>query len=343
MTGSGINSFFVKNYDRLIAAVVLIALLAALVFLAVQAKVQKVGQQEFDRKLTALTPRFEKADPADITIFENALTSIGSPFQTEEWKQGLLLTPELRVRCVACERPIPYAVTMCSFKDCAATNELETVDVVDSNGNKIPDEWEKKYTLFAMVPEEIAVDHDNDGFSSREEYDWKTDPRDGGSHPPYLAKVRVAEIKPVAFQLILKGVNRAGSNLIFQINLQANGRSFYKRLGEEAGGYKLMSFDEKAADGPTLVLERNGKQILLVKGKPVSSPESEVRLVSLIDGTVFTVKPDVDFEFKKATYKVKKVDMQRSRVLISEPLRNVEVWIERQAMETDQPSVTPGT
>jgi hypothetical protein len=242
---------------------------------------------------------------------------------------------------VECERPIPYAATICTFKECGVTNKPDNEEVVDSNGNAVPDEWEKKFNVFAMAPEEIAADHDNDGFASREEFDWQTDPRDGSSHPPYLAKVRVAGIKQVDFSLIFKGVNRAGTNLIFQINLQANGRSFYKKLGEEAEGYKLVSFDEKAAAGPTLVMERNGKQILLVKGKPVLSPESEVKLVSLIDGASFVVKPDVDFEFKKAVYRVKTVDMQRSRVLISDPLRKVEVWIERQAMEPEQLSAKP--
>lgn len=341
MTGSGVNSFFLKNYDRLIAAVVLVALLAALVFLAVQAKIQKMAQHDFDRKLAGLTPKFESAEPADKTVFQNALRAIENPLQVEEWRQVLLLTPELRVRCVACERPILYVATNCTFKACGVEQPPDKTNVVDANGNAIPDEWEKKYNLFAMNPEEIAVDHDNDGFSSKEEFDWNTDPRDPASHPPYLAKVRVASIKPMPFQMIFKGVNRAGGKLIFQINLRANGRTFYKSLGEDAEGFKLEKYDEKASEGPTLTLERNGKQIPLIKGQQVPRDDYEVKLVSLLDGSFLTVKPDVDFEFKGAQYRVKKVDMQGSRVLINDPLRNVEVWIERQATGGEQPLSKP--
>ncbi|MEI8139353.1 MAG: Amuc_1099 family pilus-like system protein [bacterium] len=341
MTVTSINSFFQKNYDRLIAAVVLMALLASLVFLAVQAKVQKTGQQEFDSKLAGLTPKFAKAAPADKTIFRDALTAIANPFQAEEWMQDLLLTPELRVRCVVCERPIPYAATNCTFKACGVEQPTEKVHLDDSNSNRIPDEWEKKYSFFSMTSDEMTVDHDNDGFTSREEYDWKTDPRDTGSHPPYLAKVRVSGIKPIPFRMIFKAVNRAGGKLIFQINLQANGRSFYKSLGEDAEGFKLASYDEKAADGPTLTLERNGKQIPLIKGHQVPRDDYEISLVSLLDESVFVVRPDVDFEFKGDRYRVKKVDTQGSRVLISDPLRNVDVWIERQAPSVDQPAATP--
>lgn len=334
MTVPGIKPFFTKNYDRLIAALVLVSLLASLVFLAVQAKVQKVNQQEFDLKLAGLTPKFEKAAPADRTLFQNALLSIENPFQTTEWKDAFLLTPELRVRCVnkECERPILYPATNCSFKVCGMPQPLDRTNVVDSNANSIPDEWEKKYSVFAMGPEEIMADHDNDGFTSKEEYDWQSDPRDASSHPPYLAKVTVAEIQPIDFQMIFKGVNRAGSNLIFQINLRVNGRTFYKQLGEEAEGFVLVAYDAKAPEGPTLTLERSGKRIALIKGQKVPRNDYEIKLVSSLDKKEFKVRPDTDFEFKGAQYRVKKVDIQGTRVLISDPLRNVEVWIERQPM-----------
>ena len=338
MTTPGLSSFFQKNYDRLIAAVVLVVLLASLVFLAVQVKIQKAGQQEFDGKLAGLTPKFEMADAADMTLFENTLAAIANPFQTQDWPEGLLLTPELRVRCVECERPIPFTATNCTFKACGKEQPPDKTSVVDSNGNTIPDDWEKKFNLFAMAGDEISVDHDNDGFSSREEFDWKTDPREATSHPPYLAKVAVAGIKPIPFRMVFKAVNRAGGKLIFQINLRLNGRSFYKSLGEEAEGFKPANYDEKAAEGPTLTLERNGKLIPLIKGHQVPRDDYEVKLVSLLDGTVLTVRPDVDFEFKGATYRVKKVDTGTGRVLINDPLRNVEVWIERQAPGADQPT-----
>ncbi|MEI6563367.1 MAG: Amuc_1099 family pilus-like system protein [bacterium] len=340
---AGVGSFLAKNYDRLIAAIVLLVLLMSLVFLAIQAKAQKAEQQAFDRTLKELTPKFEKADPVDKTVFAAARMAMIMPFQAEEWKKDFLLTPELRVRCVSCERPIPYDATNCTFSIlmCGVAQPPDTTPVPDLNGNGVPDEWEKKHNVFAMGADEISLDPDNDGFTSREEYEWGTDPGDPNSHPPYLAKVRVAEIKPIPFRMVFKGVSRAGGKLIFNINLRSNARTWFKSLGEEVEGFKLLSYDEKAPGGATLTLDHNGKQISLIKLQPVPRDDYEVKLVSLIDGASFVVRPDVDFEFKGLTYRVKKVDMQGRRVLISDPSRNVDVWIERLALAESQPVIKP--
>lgn len=338
MIAPGVNSFLKKNYDRLIAAVVLVVLLSSLVFLALQAKVQKTSQQEFDQKLTLLKPKFEKADPADATLFRNAETAIATPFQIGEWRVGLLLTPEFRVRCVGCERPILYTATNCSFRTCGVVQPPDASDVVDSNVNGIPDEWEKKFNLFAMDGKEVEGDQDGDGFNAREEFEGASDPRDAASHPSLVKKMSVAEIKPIDFQMIFKAVNRAGTNLIFQINLRVNGRTFYKKIGEEAEGFVLVDYDEKAPEGPALTIERSGKRISLIKGHTVPRDDYEIKLVSTVAGLPKTVRPDVEFEFRGGKYRVKKVDTQGARVLINDVLRNVDIWVDRKSADGDVPA-----
>ena len=330
---TGIGAWFKKNYDRIIAAAVLLVLLVSLIVLAVMAQGQKTAEKNFDRELEALKPAFEKALPPDRAIFRSALTALGAPFQNEAWLLSLL-TPELRVKCVNCDRPIPYAATNCTFIVCGGAQPVDKIEIVDRNHNGIPDEWEEKHGVFAFDGTAIDTDPDGDGFTTREEYEWKTDPKDPTSHPPYLAKIRVAEIRPIPFRMIFKGVNKAGTNLIFQINLRSGGRTYWKKLGEKAEGVVLDSYDEHAQEGPTLTLEHNGKKIPLIKGRLVPRDDYEIKLISLIDEAVFTVRPDVDFDLKGTSYKVKKVDTQGTRVLINDPSRNLEVWIERKMTET---------
>jgi hypothetical protein len=330
--GTGMGSWLKRNYDRIMAAGVLLVLLVSLILLAVQVNVQKDEQQSFDQQLSALTPRFKKAPPADKTVFKSALTSFAAPFQTEAWALSLM-TPELRVKCINCERPIPYAATNCTFTMCGAAQPQEVTVIVDRNHNGIPDEWEEKSGVFAFDTEAINTDPDSDGFTSREEYEWKTDPKNPDSHPPYLAKVKVAEIKPIPFRMVFKGVSKANGVLIFQINLRTRGKTYWKKIGEEAEGFKLLSYDEHAAEGPTLTLGHNGKQIPLIKGHLVPRDDYEIKLHSLIDDSNIQVRPDVDFEYKGSVYRVKKVDTQGKRVLINDPSRTMDVWIERQTSE----------
>lgn len=330
---AGIGVWFKKNYDRILAAAVLIVLLVSLLVLAVMAQGQKMAERQFDLELKALKPAFEKALPPDRTMFSNALAALGSPFQNASWSLSLL-TPELRVKCMNCDRPIPYSATNCTFAVCGAKQPADVVTIVDRNHNGIPDEWEEKSGVFVFDAAAVDTDPDKDGFTTREEYEWGTDPKNPESHPPYLAKVRVAEIKPIPFTMIFKGVSKAGTNLIFQINLRSGGRTYWKKLGEKAEGFRLAAYDANAAEGPTLSLEHKGKNIPLIKGRAVPRNDYEIKLVSMIDETVITVRPDTAFDLKGSQYRVKTVDTQRMRVLINDPSRNLDVWIESQAPET---------
>jgi hypothetical protein len=327
---AGIGGWFKKNYDRIMAASVLILLMVSLMILAIMAQGQKAAEKQFTLDLQALKPAFEKAKDPDLSIFRNALTRLGAPFQNEAWALALL-TPELRVHCVNCDRPIPYAATNCTYVVCGAPQPPPKEDVPDRNHNDIPDEWEQKYGVFAFDGAIVDTDPDNDGFTTREEYGWKTDPKSAESSPPFIAKVYVSEIKPIPFQMIFKGVSKAGGVLIFQINMRVGGQTYWKKLGEEVEGFKVMSFDEKTPEGPTLTLGDKAKKIRLIKNRLVPLDDYEVKLVSQIDPTVVTVRPDVDFDLKGAKYRVKKVDTQGKRVLIHDASRNIDVWIEGQA------------
>ena len=326
---AGIGAWLKRNYDRIVAAAVLVVLLVSLIMLAIQAKEQRAEQRRFDHQLESLAPKHKTALPDDKTLFENALTALAAPFQVEAWSLSLL-NPQLRVKCVNCERPIPYAASNCTFVACGAAQPgPEEKTLVDRNHNGIPDEWEEKYGLFSFDPEVINGDPDNDGFSSKEEFEWRTDPKDPNSHPPYLAKIRVAEIKPIPFRMIFKAVSKSGTNLIFQINLRSGGKTYFAKIGDKVEIFKLVAYDEKTSDGPTLTLDNHGKKIPLIKGHLVPRDDYEIKLESLLDNSSFSVRPDIDFEFKGAKYRVKMVDTANMRVLINDPSRNLDVTIDR--------------
>jgi len=337
---AGAGSWMKRNYDRILAATMLIILLGSLIFLAVMAKVQKTGQAEFDAELGRLTPKFAVALPADKTIFKDAIALMAAPAKTEEWALSLL-TPEVRVSCTNCDRPIPYNATNCTFAVCGALQPPPPEGNKDVNGNGVPDDWEKKYDIFSLNSEEINGDPDNDGFSSKEEYEWQTDPRDPASHPPYIAKERVKKVHAIPFKMVFKGVSKMAGQQLFQVNLRSGGHTYWAKLGEVVGGkaesFKVASYDEHAAEGPTLTLERNGKTIPLIKGKVVPRNDYEITLISLIDQAEMTVRPDLDFELKGVTYKVKKVDIERMRILVNDPTRNMDVWIEKYIIESTEP------
>ena len=324
MTANRAKTWIVRHYDKLAAAVVLLALVGALFMLAVNAQLLKKRQAEFDASLRSLTPVHGIAEAVDRSVFRASVRSLSDPFQIGDWPLRLMV-PELRVRCVNCERPIPFAATNCFFCKTAQLAE-NTPDLFK--------EWLEKNSLNPLEPDIGNADTDHDGFSNREEFEFHTDPHDPNSHPPALAKINVVSIQPISFTLVFKSVNKLSDKLLFQINLRSNGRTWWKSLGDEVEGFKLVDFDEKSPDGPVLTLQRGEKKIPLIKGKVVPRNEYEVVLHSRLDGMDLPpVRVDADFDVKGTKYRVKKVDTEGMRVLIHDPSRDMDVWIGRQLPE----------
>jgi hypothetical protein len=319
MTTAGIGAWFKKVYDKLAAAVVLLVLVVSLFMLAMHAQLLKQRQAEFDGALRRLTPRHAAAQPADRTIFEMSRLALTDPFQVGEWPLRLLV-PEQRVRCVNCERPIPFAATNCVF--CKTEQpEDQTKDLFK--------EWLEKNNLNPLEADISSLDADSDGFSNKEEYEFKTNPNDPNSHPPALAKVVVERIQPISFRLVFMSVSKMSADKnLFQINLRSGDRTWWKSLGEEIEGFKLLEYNEKTPEGPELTLQRGDKKIPLIKGRAVPRDEYAVTMHSKLDGvTLPAVRVDEEFAVKGIKYRVKKVDMDGMRVLIHDPSRDMDVWI----------------
>jgi hypothetical protein len=241
------------------------------------------------------------------------------PSQIGDWALRLMV-PELRVHCTGCLRPIPYAATVCSF--CKA----EQLPDVAPDPFK---DWLKKNNLNTLDAEIGNADADNDGFTNREEFEFQTNPNQATNHPPALAKVYVQGIQPISFRLIFKSVSKMpeGKNL-FQINLRSNDKTWWKSIGEEVEGFKLIAYDEKSPEGQVLTIQRGDKKIPLIKGREVPRDEYLITLNSKLDGvTLPPVRVDEEFTVKGVQYKVKKVDIGSNTVLIHDPSRDMDVSI----------------
>jgi hypothetical protein len=71
---------------------------------------------------------------------------------------------------------------------------IDMSDLIDTTGNRIPDEW---YVHYKLPPAADPLsDPDGDGYSIREEFLWDTDPGKAGEHPWIRQTVR-----PVFFEL----------------------------------------------------------------------------------------------------------------------------------------------
>ncbi len=317
------GSWLKRTYDRIIASVVLLALFVSLILLAVYAQLLKGRQEAFDNELKGLVPKHADAQPVDISRFTSGHQTLNEPMQIGEWTLRLL-TPELRVSCVNCERPIPYAATNCSF---CKTLQPESTPDVDKDDDGMFDTWETEHGLNPLDPEDANTDADRDGFSNKDEYLFKTDPQAPASHPSALAKVTVETITPIPFDLIFKSISRVAGKALYQINLRKDGRTYFAAVGDAVEGFKIVACDESAPNAPMLTVERNGKTIVLSKGKVVPRSEYEVGLLYAIDGTRIATRVDGEFELKGVKYQVKMVDSNTRRVLIHDPSRDMDVWI----------------
>lgn len=312
----GIVTWLRRVYDRLVASLVLAALLSSLVMLALNAKLLQSRQAEFDRWLEGLPITHEQAQPADRSTYDRAILLLKEPPQIDGWTQRLMI-PEMRIACFNCQRPIPYAAEICPY--CKAAKEASAA---------IP-EWEKLYG--ALAKDKPGEDPDKDGFTNLEERDGNTSPIDPNDHPSYLLKLTVARITPIPFDLVFQAASKvSGGALLFQINDKTKNQTFWRKMGEEIAcgtdRFKLIDYDEKSGGG-LLTLQKGGRRISLKQGMPYIEKEFEAELAFAVDGSKYTVRSDARFTIRDAAFKVKSIDMAGTRVLITDLSSKKDFWV----------------
>jgi hypothetical protein len=342
------NFSLVRQYDKLLAVLVLVGLLVSLFMLARYAAESQENERGYRSAIERVKPEFPQAAPLDLTPFKQAQMNLHQPKTlNDSTNDANLFIPEKRVWCLGCHYPIPYNATNCPY--CQAEQPPDFFDkpidmqTLDSDGDGMPDWWEKKYGFDPFNPADAAEDADGDGFSNLEEYLAGTNPRDPNSHPDYATKAHCKEIRAQTFPFVFTsaskmkdGKYKCAFNMKAAVSIhEAN--TLWAYDGEPVGktGITLVKYEEKKeqrfdprfnktneVDISYVVLKygEDNKQGFLHRDDPQGAMEQEVVLeLALVGSTnTFTIPEGGYFDLKGQKYKVdvKDVDGQPPSVVL---------------------------
>jgi len=315
-----------EQYDKLLAAVMLAVLAAAIVFVVAWLGGVRGDLAVFRNEINGMQPLHPEAAHVDVASYETARAMLGQPPQIGGWTNALFV-PELRVWCVDCKRPISWAAKKCPFCNVVQPDDRESDPERDLDADGIKDVWELAHGLDPANSQDAMLDPDNDGFSNYEEFLAGTDPHDPASTPPIITKLYVKDTKAEPFQLLFKSrVRLPDGSEKYALNTRQN-QTFFVKMGQTVQGFKVAKVDEKwveketnagkrRVDESVLTLSRNGKMIPLVMGKLRSYSEVMAVLVFKIDNSEFTVKQDEQFVLRGEKYKLVAIDTVKGSVVI---------------------------
>lgn len=312
------GSWWLLNYDRLVLTVVAVLLLVSAITLLARLG----GARQSLQSARQVEPGVEnrQVQAMNLVGYEKKEAEIGHPYQAPRTARRLMVS-EMRVACIKCGQPIPYAAMTCPF--CKAQQPVIGLKQ-DSDQDGLPDDWEVKYGLNPVDLSDAQGDLDQDGFTNLEEFNAETNPTDAGSSPDPVAKLRVLQVGTVPFLLRFQGISRVGDRDVFQLNLRKMDRTYFARLDEPVDAkdfpdFKVVEFLPNSPKGPTVVLQQGNKTVRLVKDQVVTQDDLRARLISLIDrGVRLQLALGAPFTVKDVDYKV--IDIKRDGVLI----RNVQ-------------------
>ncbi len=342
-------------YDRLIAAVVLIGLIASLSYLAWHVGTVQTAQETFIAEIDGIRPTHPDAQPVDVSPLETALNSVQQPTQVAILKEGpKMWLPGTRVQCVDCERPIPYEAENCPF--CRAEQPVDPKDDPerDLDRDGIKDVWEERYGLNPRDPSDAQKDGDGDGFTNIEEFLARpqTSPTDSNDSPSIVMKLCVQSLVADPFHLRFKSVIRLpGGEKQFAINTRGNSRTYFKKLDEEVEGFVLHKYEPKLRkverfgrvmniDVSILTLKRGNKLIRLTKGKGVEYNEYTCTLLFKADDSTYKLRLNNEFDLQGKRYRLIDIDSTAGRVVIKRVLDGVDLQV-RQCAESGDTGTEP--
>ena len=304
-------SWLNQNYDKLILVAVLVALLGSASFLVMQVGWERQQLQGAWWEQPSAAPK--KVLPVDLAEYNQRRQSFFEPFQVGG-RSNALMVSEMRVSCVECEKPIGFFIAKCPF---CGTEQPEHLDPekADTDGDGIRDVLEAKFSLNPLDPSDAALDFDGDGFTNIEEILYGTNPRDAADYPPPVVKLRVGRVNRIPFQLRFQGEAKLPDDSVrFQLNLRTLEQTFFVQVGDEVDGFKVLEYQPKAPEGPTLIIQQKETMIPLVRGQAVTQQELIADMVFLIDRTRLRVKIGDVVNIKEHEYKI--IDITREGVLI---------------------------
>ena len=356
------KSSLARNYDKILAALSIL-LLAGAAFLWISAKGATAdGKRDCDADLAARHPAHPELDREGASkrmrSYMASISKLAHPFKivTDENSRSGFFVPEVRVWCVKCRKPIPAEAEECPL--CGEKQPSKRNDVVDagldSDGDGLPDLWEREHGFNPLDEKDAALDFDGDTFSNLEEFLAKTDPRDKNSHPDLMGFLRVASIEAARLPLVFRATqNMGGGNYKCQFNyfdkeLKAQ-KTLFVKVGDVIGpldrlpgakmtdpprysDFRLAALDwreekvfnkienrEKTVNTPVAIVERvsTGRKIEFLIDKESTDATYVVTIVQTRDGTEYVADGSVDeaeVEIGKDKFVLSKVDRESGSV-----------------------------
>lgn len=203
----------------------------------------------------------------------------------------------------------------------------------------VPNEWLDQNNLPIADTDVLEQDPDADGYTNLEEWQSKTNPNEKGSHPPFIAKLRIKGFTREAFRLVFA----SRTDDTFGINTSdLKEPTQFLKIGDTIRGtaFKIVKFTEKHEKNQygteldvselTIQNQESKDRINLVKEKIMTSPESVGTFVYLWgDRRELTIKQGQEFSLPPQTdIKYKLIDVQPEKAVIvntQKPEERIEV------------------
>lgn len=337
------KNFFAAHYEVVVLLVGLLALGGGIAFLMLGSDEERVTGNI--PKLAADAPT--GVEKVNMELHEYLLRITRNPFElsavTE--KEASYLASERRVYCAECAAPIPAEEKVCTV--CHKEQQSEVKMVYDSDGDGIPDEWEKRYGFNINDAADADLDSDGDLFTNREEFEAGTDPTNEKVHPPYTNYLEIAlPLKETTLPFYFHGATPipAGHRFTFidpnkfDKVRQLKGTRYSVVTGEEIGdtGFAVKDYTQlsekrgvKGAKGntkevdvsiATVVRKSDGKEIALRVGdrKPQAVDVKVTIRFNRMDGQDFEVITGDEIDLRGEKYRVKSIvkDVNAVRVML---------------------------
>jgi len=245
-----------RHYEKLILALFLLGLLGGSWLLL--AGLRKTREEVAGYKAAFVKlQRPEKGQLIEPLKAEDftALKALQDPALEWQVKSSLdagdLMNPRRYMRCAnpLCHNYIPYECEVCPFCKTPQGEKVEGVapEGQDSDGDGIPDDYEKKYDfLNPNVASDAFQDEDGDWFTNLDEYKAHTKPDDPEDHPDLAVRLRYIRTVKKPLGIILMKIVRNGSDnsadwdIFLNVYEDGHWKTRIRRVGQEVGNYKIL-------------------------------------------------------------------------------------------------------
>ncbi len=189
------------HYDRVAAVIVLILLLGSLLYLIMNGVQRRKDASAWSDDVRQSEPSEQTIKPTDLSAPQAKVTAAAGVLPQLQLAvlpvdEANLCTPERRVLCVKCTKPIFWKAEKCAFCSTVQPKEKKIdLSQVDTDGDGLKDFEEKAYGLDPGDASDALADNDGDGFSNIEEHLAGTDMNDAKSHPGYRQYLAVTDFR----------------------------------------------------------------------------------------------------------------------------------------------------